>query len=165
MWGRVRRLACPHGSLGYPAAIPRLSVRLPLSLLSALLRLSLCVILLLNGAGDAAARAWAQTAAAASHRHAAQMTMQHADPHARADCHMRKRTAPACAQGVDAAHQGHGEHCCKSSECHCAAAAQLLVPAPPALLHPHRPAARVLAFDASERAAPGVPPLIRPPIR
>jgi len=144
-----------------------------LSLPSALLRLLLCTILLVNGAGDAAARAWAQAAAnahgpaasSASRGHEAHASMQHRPGHAQADCQMHQRAAPACGQAMEGAHQKHGEHCCASSECHCAAASQVIVPALPTLVHPHAPASRTLAFDASTRGAPAVPPLIRPPIR
>lgn len=161
---RFSWLSCSH-----PLACSAIALSLP----SALLRLLLCTILLLNGAGDAAARAWAQAAAnahgpvasSASHGHDAHASMHHRPGHAQADCQMHLRTAPACGQAMEGAHQQHGEHCCASSECHCAAASQVIVPALPTLVHPHAPASRALAFDARTRGAPAVPPLIRPPIR
>jgi hypothetical protein len=142
--------------------------------LSMLLRLTLSVVLILNGVGTALAGTRMQLEQDVHARHAAQASQPAVDAQAEPPCHQHQHAAASPAPvekqaaAVDATEKSKtpaAPDCCKSANCGCACmytvAGVVVSPLLRAVFSPH---AVMASAGSSGHHAPSLPQLIRPPI-
>jgi hypothetical protein len=146
-----------------------------MSVLSALLRLTLSAVLILNGIGTAAAAARMQVEHGIHAIHDAQASQPVADAQAAPPCHHHGHDGVApvevpveelgVATNATEKSKTPAPDCCKSASCGCACmyatAGIVVAPLPHAVFDIH---ATIAGTEASGHRSPSLPHLIRPPI-